>query len=339
CALLPRASRTRTSWASSGTWAAIAADNAKKSADEAADAALHALKMAQEAQAAYEKAEARDREAERKAREQAVGQTGQGDSSMDPAMVEILCGSGTDAETQECIRKYEEDLKSAAEGVWDFLKENGVEFLKDLLLGDIEACFKEGDVEACLWTVIGLIPWTKVGPVIKAFGKIAPKVAKWLDKINDARKRLDEAAELISSCYDDLAGVVGVAGASRAAKPSFAAAAAKPKPKQCPVMGKGFLDNINKIKQGQGSPRRDPDTGQIQIWTGDKGVTNPANNVWQKVPDAVKRKWGGSLEYDVPGSKDPGTARILVKFKGDGTIERIGWSMNHYWTIYEFPLS
>jgi hypothetical protein len=53
----------------------------------------------------------------------------------------------------------------------------------------------------------------------------------------------------------------------------------------------------------------------------------------------VRRKWAGSLEYDVPGSAKPGETRLLVKFNSEGKIERIGWTMNHYWTIYEFPLT
>jgi hypothetical protein len=50
----------------------------------------------------------------------------------------------------------------------------------------------EGNVEACLWTLVGLLPIGKIAGALADVAKLLPKVAKFLDKINDARKKVDD---------------------------------------------------------------------------------------------------------------------------------------------------
>ncbi len=86
----------------------------------------------------------------------------------------------------------------AAAGILEFLEENGAEILKGLIgLDDIEACFTEGDIEACIWTLIGFVPWGKIGGVIKAIVKIIPKVGDFLKGITKAKKSLDESDDVL----------------------------------------------------------------------------------------------------------------------------------------------
>jgi hypothetical protein len=331
--------------------AETAAKNAQKHAEAASTAAKNALQSAVDAEKAYERAEAKQRADELARQKEKAGKVGDPPGELTPTEAEILCGD--DAETAKCLQEYRDNLNSAASGILDFLKENGADILVGLIgLDDIKACFSEGDIEACFWTVIGLIPWTKIGGAIKAIAKIIPKVGKYLDKVNDARKKLDDVADAISSCLveypDDLTSVapsstqargdIVPAGTSRGRAMVVSAGlivlAAKPKPKACPNIPREVTYELKGLFMGGGHPRI---TNGVHVkWRGDTQIQNPDNPAQKRMPTAAeKAAWGGAFEYEVPGAKIPGRTRLLVKCT-DGKC-KYGWTDTHYWKIYEFP--
>jgi hypothetical protein len=62
---------------------------------------------------------------------------------------------------------------------------------------DLKACFTEGDVEACLWTAASLIPWSKLGPVAKAFFKVAKDIGKFLKESSRVKKAVERIKDLL----------------------------------------------------------------------------------------------------------------------------------------------
>ncbi|GAA2421294.1 hypothetical protein GCM10010191_35870 [Actinomadura vinacea] len=108
-------------------------------------------------------------------------------------------GSPTDAETPE-EREYREALAALAqaerdaqgvENEWDdfdLLVEIGKLGL-DFIAGDIIACVENPNLGDCLWALVGLVPWGKIGKLLKSI----PKVVKLIDRFLDLKRRLDKA--------------------------------------------------------------------------------------------------------------------------------------------------
>jgi len=319
------------------TRAETAAANAQKHAEAAATAAKNALQHARDAQQAFERAEAAERAAELERQRQKADQIGNTKGALTPTEIEVLCGN--DAETAKCVEEYENNLESAAAGIVEFLQEHGADFLAEFInVDDIKACFTEGDIGACIWTLIGLIPWAKIGSAIKALGRMIPKIGGFLDKINDARKGLDDVAEALLSCpieFPEIPEFSPGSGGGGSAVSGFVVMADKKKPKACPVIPKGVTFEIKGLFMGRGNPRRD-DNGVHKKWRGDTDIQNPDKpGQYRKVTEAEKDKWGGSWEYDVPGAVLPGRTRLLVNCKNGKCV--YGWTDSHYWKIHEFP--
>jgi hypothetical protein len=56
---------------------------------------------------------------------------------------------------QSCVDEYRQALADAGKTVLQWIKENGVEILLDVIgYTDLKNCFMTGDVEACLWTLV-----------------------------------------------------------------------------------------------------------------------------------------------------------------------------------------
>jgi hypothetical protein len=176
-----------------------AAKNAQKNADAALESSKNAMAAAVAAQEAAERAEAADREKERQENKESVN-SGPTESpelnAEDNAFIQGMCIGDTDPEA--CEAQMAKDLAAAKNGIFEFLKENGAEIIIELIgWDDIRACFTEGDVEACLWTVAGMIPWTKLGPVAKAFIKVASKIADYLKASKKVQKSIQQLKKLL----------------------------------------------------------------------------------------------------------------------------------------------
>lgn len=61
----------------------------------------------------------------------------------------------------------------------------------DFLFGDIVECVKNPNLVDCLWALIGIIPWGKLGKFLRAI----PKLIKLADRFLDLRRRLDRARD------------------------------------------------------------------------------------------------------------------------------------------------
>ncbi|RSM55877.1 hypothetical protein DMB66_34810 [Actinoplanes sp. ATCC 53533] len=163
-----------------------AAENAQKYADSAATAAANALQHAVEAQKAAERAE----EAERKRKAAALAEA----TTTPPA--------GPDSDLMKYLSAEEraaliEAQKLAGQNLLDFLKENAFDLFMDLSgVGDIKSCIMDGNVEACLWSLVNLLPANKILNATWDLAKLLPKLFKFLDKVDDAAKKQDELVDL-----------------------------------------------------------------------------------------------------------------------------------------------
>ena len=83
---------------------------------------------------------------------------------------------------------------------------------------------------------------------------------------------------------------------------------------------KPFVRAYEEIRLGNGVEQTHPQTGKHKQFGG-----NGAHEKW----------WSGAWEYTVPGAKDPGNSRILVKELPDGR-KVMGWTTDHYKTIHPF---
>ncbi|GLZ09973.1 hypothetical protein Acsp04_02080 [Actinomadura sp. NBRC 104425] len=80
---------------------------------------------------------------------------------------------------------------NGAQQQWDgfnLLKEIGKLGL-DFLAGDILNCVNKPNFADCAWALLGVVPWSKVGKLLKSI----PKVVKLIDRFLDLKRRLDKA--------------------------------------------------------------------------------------------------------------------------------------------------
>jgi hypothetical protein len=164
-----------------------AADSAQQHVDSASQAASNALQHAVDAQKAADRAE----EAERQRQAQAIADAAAGGSldPLDPNLVQYLT-----SEQQADLRQAHAD---AGLSVIDFLKAEAADLLWELSgAGDLVGCFRDGNIEACLWSLAGLLGGIKAVRAGYKIVKALPKIIKFLDKVKDAKKRREELLEL-----------------------------------------------------------------------------------------------------------------------------------------------
>ncbi|GAA4072424.1 hypothetical protein GCM10022214_30640 [Actinomadura miaoliensis] len=70
----------------------------------------------------------------------------------------------------------------------------------DWLAGDIINCIRKPNLSDCIWGLIGIIPWGKLGKALKAI----PKVAKLIDRFLDLKRRLEKARGARKAAQDRL---------------------------------------------------------------------------------------------------------------------------------------
>ncbi|WP_184575498.1 Hint domain-containing protein [Lipingzhangella halophila] len=137
-------------------------------------------------------------------------ESGDDAADIDPELTEALIGAEGE------LADAEEELEDA-QSDFDEIKDELLQLLKELIgLQDAEDCLTEGDIVACIWTVVGFAPWGKAAKVAKKIPAIARLVTKWrrrsgrLDDAEDAastaRGNRDEALEACTSRNSFVAG-------------------------------------------------------------------------------------------------------------------------------------
>ncbi|WP_430792013.1 Hint domain-containing protein, partial [Actinoplanes sp. G11-F43] len=164
-----------------------AADSAQQHVEGAAQAASDALQHAADAQRAADRAE----EAERQRQAQAIADAAAGATldPLDPDLLQYLT-----PEQQAELRQAHAD---AGLSVLDFLQAEAADLLYELSgAGDLVRCFRDGNVEACLWSLAGLIGGIKAVRAGYKIVKALPKIINFLKKIKNAENRRHLLLEL-----------------------------------------------------------------------------------------------------------------------------------------------
>lgn len=164
-----------------------AAADAASYAQLAQEAAIDAANAAVEAEQAADRAEEAEAERLRAAYAESVNAGSMPDMPADEQ-------SAMEREFGPDWRKDYDEAKALVDGgLVAYLKQNGLDILLDVLgVNDVKNCLLHGDVEACLWTVVGMIPITKLGAVTKALVKGGAKLARYSGAVNDARRLMDK---------------------------------------------------------------------------------------------------------------------------------------------------
>ncbi|KAA6212671.1 hypothetical protein CP973_25285 [Streptomyces albofaciens JCM 4342] len=230
------------------------ADSAEEHAKSAEAFAKNANKYAQEAKESAEKAEAYEREQERKRREEALKEEGgKGESEQLSAGEQAaLKAAGITPE------EYKAALELDDKGFLGFLKEHGAEILVSLLgLDDVKACFTKGDIEACVWTLIGALPWGKAFQAIKEAPAIGKALYRTVTGIGKFIEGSDKAKKLIRKSKDILAKLSGSPCFAGQKKNSFT-------PETLVVMADGSRKKIKDVQVGQQVLATDPMAGRTE---------------------------------------------------------------------------
>nr|WP_157528537.1 hypothetical protein [Kibdelosporangium sp. MJ126-NF4]CEL19198.1 Hypothetical protein [Kibdelosporangium sp. MJ126-NF4]CTQ95002.1 Hypothetical protein [Kibdelosporangium sp. MJ126-NF4] len=183
--------------------AKTAADNAQAAADAAAKLAEHAYEQAVDAGKAADRAEEQARQAEiQKRKQEASDDDGEQQISVEDEEILFMEG-GPDS-----LNEYNNAFSRAKNGVLDYLKANGAEILLDLIgYTDAKKCFTEGDVAACLWTVLNagslVVMVAKLPAVTAAIAKVVAGMTKFLEGSAIGRKILAATRKLIKNAKYD----------------------------------------------------------------------------------------------------------------------------------------
>ncbi|SDT30034.1 polymorphic toxin-type HINT domain-containing protein [Actinoplanes derwentensis] len=164
-----------------------AADSAQQHVEGATQAASNALQHAVDAQKAADQAE----EAERERQAQAIADAAAGGTldPLDPDLLQYLT-----PEQQAELRQANSD---AGLSVLDFLKVEAADLLYELSgVGDLVRCFRDGNIEACLWSLAGLLGGIKAVRAGYKIVKALPKIVAFIKKLKDANHRRHLLLEL-----------------------------------------------------------------------------------------------------------------------------------------------
>ncbi|SDX09577.1 hypothetical protein SAMN05421504_102294 [Amycolatopsis xylanica] len=176
--------------------AEAAATSAQKHADAAAEAAKNAMNSAIDAGKAADRAEEAARKADEERRRQQAGSGDAGPGLSAEEEQAILEWGG-----QELLDEYRKSYADAKKSVIDYIIEVGGEVLLDVLgVTDAKKCFGEGDVAACLWTVINVgslfLLVAKLPKVSAAVAKVVGGLTKFLEASTAGSKFLEKARDL-----------------------------------------------------------------------------------------------------------------------------------------------
>ncbi|CAM4157795.1 ALF repeat-containing protein [Kibdelosporangium persicum] len=216
--------------------AGAAADSAEQHAAAAAEAAKNAYNAAVEAGKAADRAEEAARKAEDEKRRQQVA-SGDGD----PGLTAEEEAQFLRNMSPEAIAEYRKAVDDAKKGIIDYIIENGGQVLLDVIgYTDAKKCFGEGDVAACLWTVVNvgslLLLVAKLPAVSSAIAKLVGGLTKFLEASSAGRKVLTtirETAERFRKLPSCPVARAGVAAGSTAAGSTAAGFTAATDPEEC----------------------------------------------------------------------------------------------------------
>ncbi|WP_370945090.1 polymorphic toxin-type HINT domain-containing protein [Amycolatopsis sp. cg5] len=178
-----------------------AATSAQKHADAAAEAAKNAMNSAIDAGKAADRAEEAARKAEEERRKREAD--GSDDAGPQPTSEDIdaLFSEGG----EELVNEYKAAQEQAKKGIIDFILQQGGEVLLDLIgYTDAKKCFGEGDVAACLWTVVN------VGSLLAMVAKL-PAVSSAIAKIVGGLTRFLEGTQAGKRFLEAMRGMMGAA--------------------------------------------------------------------------------------------------------------------------------
>ncbi|KUL25836.1 polymorphic toxin-type HINT domain-containing protein [Actinoplanes awajinensis] len=163
--------------------ARTAADEAQEYADSAAKAATNALQASIAAQRSAEAAEQAQRD-----RAAADFANSNGAVPTDPDLLQVL--------SPEEQQELQQAQTTAGMSVVDFFRENAWQLFLELSgTGDVLSCVREGNTEACLWSLASLLPIGKMAGAFADVVRLMPKLLKFLDKVKAARKKFDDLME------------------------------------------------------------------------------------------------------------------------------------------------
>ncbi|WP_433327546.1 polymorphic toxin-type HINT domain-containing protein [Spirillospora sp. CA-294931] len=174
-----------------------------------------------------------------------------------------------DREYADAKRDYDQAERDAqgVEDEWanfDLLKEIAALGL-DFLAGDIIKCIQEPSLGDCLWALVSIVPWGKIGKLLKSI----PKVVKLIDRYLDLKRRLDKARKARKDAKDRLDRAVE---ACKKKKPnSFV-------PGTPVLMGDGSRKAIERVRVGDRVWAADPVTGR----SGPRAVTDLISGAGRK---------------------------------------------------------
>ncbi|MEU4221708.1 polymorphic toxin-type HINT domain-containing protein, partial [Actinoplanes sp. NPDC026623] len=162
------------------------AEAAQRSADSAATAAEQALQHAIDAQkAAYQAEDAN--------RAQTIQWLTRPAGNDDPPDSDTVLPYLTPAQVDE----WNHLKQVSGEDIMEFLAREGEGLLLDLTgVPDLIACFRDGDIEACLWSLLMFVPWTRLYTVAEKLGRIIPKLLRFFEESLHAVERLNELREI-----------------------------------------------------------------------------------------------------------------------------------------------
>ncbi|CAM3733858.1 hypothetical protein KIPE111705_22230 [Kibdelosporangium persicum] len=123
----------------------------------------------------------------------------------------------------DLVQQNREAIEQAKHGIIDFIIQNGGQVLLDVIgYTDAKKCFGEGDVAACLWTVVNvgslLVLIAKLPAVSSAIAKIVAGLTKFLESSAAGRRILDLGRTIMAEAR--VACVPGRSSAPQAQAPS-----------------------------------------------------------------------------------------------------------------------
>ncbi|GLY43734.1 hypothetical protein Amsp01_097570 [Amycolatopsis sp. NBRC 101858] len=212
--------------------AAAAAERARNHAQETSNAAQRAREAAADAQRAADQAEIdeRQREAEHRGLESLIASGCLPDLTIQDA--ELL---NSDPEGRATLAEYRTAAADCLAGrdVVDFLLEIGAEVLLEYIgVEDFKRCFGDGDIGACLWSVVNVVglvlPFIKGKAIVKAITTVVANIGKWVLRSERLEKLAAKVLNLLNRLhkYCSWLSVLGSGGGGFA--PSEAAAEAPP---------------------------------------------------------------------------------------------------------------
>lgn len=161
----------------------------------------------------------------------------------------------------DALATAEQELENA-QSEWDAfsllneLKDLGLDFL----IGDIQRCIEDPNISDCLWALVSVVPWSKIGKLVKAI----PKLVRLIDRFIGLRNTLDRARDARNAArtrFDDLIRTrVDDALARACTQNSFVAGTGV-------VMGDGTVRAIERLKPGDRVLAGDPATGRTRVET------------------------------------------------------------------------